>query len=228
MRPGAVGGDVEEGDRSGAVTDPVRRRRDLPIGGPLGVADSGRREEPGHPCEHRPPPCFTARLVTGLGTRSQPPDRIPHRPLTPTITVDAMAHPRMYSDDDPWLTEIRTLCLSFPGGRRGGGVGPTDVPSRQDVLRLLGDRRAPERDHPASRRRRAASAARGPAVLPRPVLAHRSVDLVRPRRRPARLAGGRRVGRRLVPSGGPEAHGAALDERGPCRWDDIVAANMGR
>ena len=25
-----------------------------------------------------------------------------------------MAHPRMYSDDDPWLAQIRALCLSFP------------------------------------------------------------------------------------------------------------------
>jgi hypothetical protein len=25
-----------------------------------------------------------------------------------------MAHPRMYSDDDPYLAEVRELCLSFP------------------------------------------------------------------------------------------------------------------
>ena len=26
-----------------------------------------------------------------------------------------MTHPRMYSDDDPILARVRTLCLSFPG-----------------------------------------------------------------------------------------------------------------
>lgn len=25
-----------------------------------------------------------------------------------------VAHPRMYADDDPWLAEVRALCLSFP------------------------------------------------------------------------------------------------------------------
>lgn len=25
-----------------------------------------------------------------------------------------MAHPRMYSDDDPYLTELRDVCLAFP------------------------------------------------------------------------------------------------------------------
>jgi predicted DNA-binding protein (MmcQ/YjbR family) len=25
-----------------------------------------------------------------------------------------MAHPRMYSDDDPYLTELREVCLAFP------------------------------------------------------------------------------------------------------------------
>lgn len=25
-----------------------------------------------------------------------------------------MAHPRMYSDDDPYLTELRKICLGFP------------------------------------------------------------------------------------------------------------------
>ncbi|MBK5289901.1 MAG: MmcQ/YjbR family DNA-binding protein [Acidimicrobiia bacterium] len=29
-------------------------------------------------------------------------------------SVEGVAHPRMYSDDDPFLTEIREICLAFP------------------------------------------------------------------------------------------------------------------
>src|SRR5215216_5970074 len=33
---------------------------------------------------------------------------------TRSVGSGTVAHPRMYSDDDPYLAELRDLCLSFP------------------------------------------------------------------------------------------------------------------
>jgi hypothetical protein len=32
----------------------------------------------------------------------------------PRPTVSGMAHPRMYSDDDPYLAQVREVCLALP------------------------------------------------------------------------------------------------------------------
>jgi hypothetical protein len=139
-----------------------------------------------------------------------------------------MAHPRMYRDDDPWLAEIRTLCLSFPEaaeveawGRptfRAGKMfcvySGTDEHPNAIILQADDDERPAlledQRFFLAPYWRTAPWISFDLAAAP---LDWQEVgELVDTSFRRVAL-------KRIV---------RQLDERGPCRWDDIVAANMGR
>lgn len=139
-----------------------------------------------------------------------------------------MAHPRMFSDDDPWLAEVRAVCLSFPESAEVEAWGrPTFRAGKMFCVYSGTD------DHPNAIILQADDDER-PALLEdhRFFLAPywRAAPWISFDLDAAPLdwqevgelidASYRRVAlKRMVKS---------LEERGPCRWDDVVAASMGR
>ena len=56
-----------------------------------------------------------------------------------------MAHPRMYSDDDPYLVELRDLCLSFPESVEVEAWGRPTFRAGKKIFAVFADR--PDTDH---------------------------------------------------------------------------------